>query len=240
MAEIIEPDIFRVAALRSIIVVHSTSEAIVVKNASSKSALMSDSLAVRRMIAFVPIPSALSRTISARQTCFWAAFRSRNRASSRRRSASETTGGYATDRYYTPGGLLEVSGYLNNTGHTIGEWTAVGGTITLANPQVAAQQGSTFNISGGSVSHARGTIVLTNLLGSDGHIYSVDNAPADMTFVGLAGGRRNRPGAGSACFRPSGAKGRERGHHARTALIGLEFRGQERHRRHEERRCASL
>ena len=33
------------------------------------------------------------------------------------------TGGYATDRYYTPGGLLEVSGYLSNTGHTIGEWT---------------------------------------------------------------------------------------------------------------------
>ena len=41
------------------------------------------------------------------------------------------TGGYATDRYYTAGGLLEVSGYLNNTGHRIGEWTAVGGSITL-------------------------------------------------------------------------------------------------------------
>src|ERR1700730_12109051 len=42
------------------------------------------------MISFVPMPSALSRTISARQTCFWAAFRSRTRISSRRRSASET------------------------------------------------------------------------------------------------------------------------------------------------------
>ncbi|KTS81289.1 hypothetical protein RSA31_22520, partial [Pantoea dispersa] len=42
------------------------------------------------------------------------------------------TGGYATDRYYTAGGLLEVSGYLNNTGHKISEWTAVGGTITLS------------------------------------------------------------------------------------------------------------
>jgi filamentous hemagglutinin family protein len=98
------------------------------------------------------------------------------------------TGGYVTDRYYTPGGLLEVSGYLNNTGHTIGEWTAVGGTITLSAPQVVAQQGSTFNISGGSVSYAGGNILSSNLMGSDGRIYSLDNAPAGMTFVGLAGG----------------------------------------------------
>ncbi len=51
------------------------------------------------------------------------------------------TGGYASDRYYTAGGLLEVSGYLNNTGHKIGEWTAVGGSITLSAPEVVAQQG---------------------------------------------------------------------------------------------------
>ena len=38
------------------------------------------------------------------------------------------TGGYASERYYTAGGLLEVGGYLANTGHTIGEWTAVGGS----------------------------------------------------------------------------------------------------------------
>jgi hypothetical protein len=98
------------------------------------------------------------------------------------------TGGYATDRYYTAGGLLEVSGYLNTTGHTIGEWTAVGGSITLAAPEVVTQRGSTFNISGGSVSYAGGNILSTNLLGADGRVYSVDNAPANMTFIGLAGG----------------------------------------------------
>jgi filamentous hemagglutinin family protein len=98
------------------------------------------------------------------------------------------TGGYATDRYYTPGGLLEVSGYLNTTAHTIGEWTALGGTITLSAPEVVTQRGSTFNISGGSVSYAGGNILSTNLRGADGRIYSVDNAPANMTFVGLAGG----------------------------------------------------
>src|SRR5262249_31043324 len=98
------------------------------------------------------------------------------------------TGGYATDRYYTPGGLLEVSGYLSNTQHQIGEWTAVAGTITLSAPEVIAQQGSTFNISGGAVSYAPGYILTSNFMGSDGRIYNIDNAPANMLFEGLAGG----------------------------------------------------
>ncbi|WP_407180783.1 filamentous haemagglutinin family protein [Bradyrhizobium sp. STM 3562] len=92
------------------------------------------------------------------------------------------TGGYASDRYYTAGGLLEVSGYLANAHHTIGEWTAVGGTITLAAPEVVAQQGSTFNISGGSVQYQGGYLNESYLLGSDGRIYSVNNAPADLTY----------------------------------------------------------
>ncbi|WP_165420984.1 filamentous haemagglutinin family protein [Bradyrhizobium sp. Leo170] len=100
------------------------------------------------------------------------------------------TGGYATDRYYTAGGLLEVSGYLNNTGHRIGEWTAVGGSITLAAPEVIAQRGSTFNISGGSVSYAPGYVMTSNLLGADGRVYSIGNAPADVQFVALAGSFR--------------------------------------------------
>jgi filamentous hemagglutinin family protein len=44
------------------------------------------------------------------------------------------TGGYSNARYYTSGGLLEVSGELNNVGHTIDEWSTIGGTITLAAP----------------------------------------------------------------------------------------------------------
>jgi hypothetical protein len=66
------------------------------------------------------------------------------------------TGGYAGERYYTKGGLLEVGGYLANTAHTIGEWAALGGTITLAAPEVVAQQGAKFDISGGSVSYEGG------------------------------------------------------------------------------------
>lgn len=95
------------------------------------------------------------------------------------------TGGYKDDRTYTKGGLLEVSGHLDNTDHTIGEWTAIGGTITLAAPEVVAQAGSVFNLSGGAISYAPGTIRLTNLLGADGRVYTVNDAPADMLFVGM-------------------------------------------------------
>ncbi len=103
---------------------------------------------------------------------------------------SAGTGGYASDRYYTRGGLIEVGGYLANTAHGIGEWVSVGGTITLSAPEVVAQNGATFEISGGSLDYAGGWIRSTNLIGADGRRYSVDNAPADMTFVGFAGGFR--------------------------------------------------
>ena len=98
------------------------------------------------------------------------------------------TGGYVGDRYYTSGGLLEVGGYLGNTKHKVGEWVAVGGTITLSAPDVIAQRGATFDISGGSVDYAAGWITSTNLIGSDGRRYSVDDAPADLHFLRFAGG----------------------------------------------------
>jgi hypothetical protein len=47
-------------------------------------------LPVRRVISFAPTPSAVKSTISARQTCFCGALRSRMRALSRRTSADET------------------------------------------------------------------------------------------------------------------------------------------------------
>ncbi|WP_456636739.1 filamentous haemagglutinin family protein [Bradyrhizobium sp. USDA 10063] len=98
------------------------------------------------------------------------------------------TGGYEGDRYYTPGGLLEVGGYLANTKHTIGEWSAVGGTITLSALEVIAQSGSVFDISGGSVRYEAGYIRTTNFLGSDGRLYNISDARADMTFYGLGQG----------------------------------------------------
>lgn len=92
---------------------------------------------------------------------------------------------YATDRYYSGGGLFEVSGYLNTTGHTIGEWTSLGGNITLAAPQVVAQTNSTFNLAGGSISYQGGTLNSTYLLGSNGQIYNANTAPATIAYTGV-------------------------------------------------------
>lgn len=47
-------------------------------------------LPVRRMISAVPKPSAVSKTIRARQTCFWGLLRLATIAASRRRSAAFT------------------------------------------------------------------------------------------------------------------------------------------------------
>ena len=98
------------------------------------------------------------------------------------------TGGYATDRYYTKGGLLEVGGYLANTAHKLGEWVAVGGTIALSAAEVVAKPGSLFDISGGSVQYEGGWIKSSALLGIDGRVYDIGSAPADMLFVGMGEG----------------------------------------------------
>ncbi|MFJ3047946.1 filamentous hemagglutinin family protein [Herbaspirillum chlorophenolicum] len=95
------------------------------------------------------------------------------------------TGGYAGDRWYAAGGLLEVSGYLNNQGHSIGEWAAPGGTLTLGGNEVIAQQGSVINLSGGSLDVQTGMISQTWLKGSDGKLYRADQAPAGMTYTGV-------------------------------------------------------
>jgi filamentous hemagglutinin family protein len=108
-----------------------------------------------------------------------------------------------TDRWYTANGLLEVSGYLNDQGHTIGEWAAQGGTIQLGGNEVVTQTGSQINLSGGSLNVATGYVAQTWLVGSDGQLYNANNAPAGMTFSGIYKGfevAHTRWGANAAEF----------------------------------------
>jgi filamentous hemagglutinin family protein len=95
------------------------------------------------------------------------------------------TGGYETDRWYTADGLLEVSGYLGNQGHTIGEWAAQGGTVTLAGKEVVTQAGSTIRIAGGSLDVNTGYVSQTWLKGIDGKLYTLKNLPAGMVVTGV-------------------------------------------------------
>src|ERR1700757_5060138 len=74
---------------------------------------------------------------------------------------------YATDRDYTAGGLLEVSGYLANVEHSIGEFTALGGTIQIStgpSGAIVAEAGSNFDIAGGSLQYQGGYLQQSYLL----------------------------------------------------------------------------
>ncbi|EHP41946.1 filamentous hemagglutinin outer membrane protein [Cupriavidus basilensis OR16] len=95
------------------------------------------------------------------------------------------TNGYATERMYTGGGLLEVSGYLSTGGHSIGEWAAQGGTVAFSGGELVTQAGSGINLSGGSLNVQSGSIRQTWLKGADGRLYNLATAPADNLYTGL-------------------------------------------------------
>jgi filamentous hemagglutinin family protein len=95
------------------------------------------------------------------------------------------TGGYASDRWYTAGGLLEVGGYLSNQGHRIGEWAAQGGTLTLGGAEVITQSGSRINLSGGTLDVQTGYINTTWIKGADGQLYNVNQATPELGYGGV-------------------------------------------------------
>ncbi len=95
------------------------------------------------------------------------------------------TNGYATDRWYTAGGLLEVGGYLGTQGHNIGEWMAQGGTLTFTGKEVVTQSGAQLNLSGGTVDVQAGYIQQTWLKGVDGRLYELSRAPGDLLYTGI-------------------------------------------------------
>lgn len=98
------------------------------------------------------------------------------------------TGGYAGERWYAAGGLLEVGGYLDNQGHSIGEWAAQGGTVLLGGREVITHGGSRINLAGGSLDVQSGVIRQSWVRGVDGQVYRLDDAPAEMLFDGLYSG----------------------------------------------------
>ncbi|MEJ6329131.1 filamentous hemagglutinin family protein [Stenotrophomonas maltophilia] len=98
------------------------------------------------------------------------------------------TGGYDGERWYAAGGLLEVGGYLDNQGHSIGEWAAQGGTVLLGGSEVITHGGSRINLAGGSLDVQSGVIRQSWVRGVDGQVYRLDDAPAEMLFDGVYNG----------------------------------------------------
>ena len=95
---------------------------------------------------------------------------------------------YPSTRLYTAGGLLEVSGEVGNVGHTIQEWSTLGGTVTLSGSTVTTQPGAIVNIAGGSVTYQGGNLKNSYLTGVDGNVYNVNTAPGDLQYSGVYSG----------------------------------------------------
>ncbi|MGN8343251.1 filamentous hemagglutinin family protein [Pseudomonas sp. SMV71] len=95
------------------------------------------------------------------------------------------TNGYATDRWYTAGGLLEVGGYLGTRGHSVGEWAAQGGTLTFTGNDVVTQQTAQLNLSGGTLDVQSGYLRQSWLKGANGRLYELSKAPGDILYTGI-------------------------------------------------------
>ena len=92
------------------------------------------------------------------------------------------TNGYEGERWYSPGGLFEVGGYLSNTQHSTAEWLAQGGTVLFSGGDVITQHGSQINLSGGTLAVQSGYLKQSWLLGDDGRLYRADTAPGDRLY----------------------------------------------------------
>ena len=95
----------------------------------------------------------------------------------------------ASDRVYTPGGLLEVSGWLGQVERPIDQRLTTGGSvIAYSTGDAILRPGASIDIAGGSLAHQAGYVPVTWLVGSDGRIYSVNQAPADLTYSSIGVG----------------------------------------------------
>lgn len=93
--------------------------------------------------------------------------------------------GYASDRWYTAGGLLEVGGYLGTRNHSVGEWMAQGGTVTFTGQDLVTRAGAEINLSGGTLAVQDGYVRQSWLRGEDGRLYELSRAPGDLLYTGL-------------------------------------------------------
>lgn len=93
--------------------------------------------------------------------------------------------GYAGERWYTAGGLLEVGGYLGTRNHSVGEWMAQGGTLTFTGQDLVTREGSQINLSGGTLDVQDGIIRQSWLRAEDGRLYELSRAPGDILYSGL-------------------------------------------------------
>ena len=104
--------------------------------------------------------------------------------------------------------LGNTSAYVNAIEKTATEQLAAGGKIKLASTgAVVTNAASSLDVSGGVVNYTAATVSPSQLLGSDGKVYTFNQAPANLAYTGILGaptGKLDRWGVVPA-FSPSQA-----------------------------------
>jgi filamentous hemagglutinin family protein len=84
--------------------------------------------------------------------------------------------------------LGNTSAYVNAIEKTATEQLATGGKIKLASTgAVVTNAASTLDVSGGQVNYTTATVTPSQLLGSDGKLYTFNQAPAGLSYTGVVG-----------------------------------------------------
>ncbi|MFZ5551271.1 MAG: filamentous hemagglutinin family protein [Pseudomonadota bacterium] len=80
--------------------------------------------------------------------------------------------------------LDDLDGYRGNIARSAEERLSEGGTVRLrAEGAVLTEEGTYIGVSGGQVRYTEAQVRETQLLGSDGKLYDLNNAPADLVYT---------------------------------------------------------
>jgi len=83
--------------------------------------------------------------------------------------------------------VSNIDGYIAQVGRTAGERTTAGGSVKfLSRGEVILHEGSNIDVSGGSLRYLEGYGRTTQLV-AQGRVYDISDAPADITYTGIAG-----------------------------------------------------
>lgn len=82
--------------------------------------------------------------------------------------------------------ILDLSGYRGLVARTVSEKAAVGGDLFISSAgSVVQRQGATLDASGGGYRYSGGLVGTTRLLGADGKVYDIANAPQALRYTQL-------------------------------------------------------
>ena len=89
--------------------------------------------------------------------------------------------------------LGNTTAYVNAIEKTAGEQLAAGGKIKLESTgAVVTNAASTLNLSGGVVNYTAATVAPSQLIGSDGKVYTFNQAPAGLAYTSVLGAPTGR------------------------------------------------